>query len=107
MADKDKVLFDKTEVSVYTVISGHQTILNLPYDKITSIQFDHDTLRTMLVLKKATDRIVINVRGMEDPVVLYSVKEGEKFSKYVDGLRKFAKDNRITVHDYLAHPEQR
>ena len=106
MAIKEKVTFDKTEVIVYDDSGKRMQILNLTYDKITSVQLDHSTMRYMGVLKKPSDRIAITIRGLENPVVLYSAKEGEKFNEYVEGFRKFCKDNRISLHDYLAHPEE-
>ena len=106
MAFKDKITFDKTEVSIYDESGKRPVIYNLTYERITSIQFDRGFMRSMLFLKKPSDRIVVQVRGIEDPVILYSAREGEKFQGYVDGLRKFARDNRITLHDYLAHPEE-
>ena len=106
MAVKEKISFDKTEISVYDDGGKRPQIYNLTYERITSIQMDHDTMRYMGFLKKPSDRILIQVRGMENPVILYSAKEGDRFNGYVEGLRKFCKDNRITLHDYIAHPEE-
>ncbi len=105
MAAKTKISFDKTEISVYDDSGKRPQIFNLTYERITSIQFDHNTMRYLGLLKKPSDRILIQVRGRENPIILYSAKEGDKFEGYVDGLRKFCKENRITLHDYLAHPE--
>ena len=106
MAMKEKVSFDKTEISVYDDGGKRPQIYNLTYERITSIQLDHGFMRYLGVLKKPSGRIMIQVRGRELPIILYSAKEGDKFQGYVDGLRKFAKENRITLHDYLAHPEE-
>ncbi len=106
MAPKRKISFDKTEIALYDDSGKRPRILNLTYERITSIQMDHSTMRYLGVLKKPSDRIAIQVRSLENPVCLYSAKEGELFNEYVEGLRTFCKENRITLHDYLAHPEQ-
>ncbi len=106
MAAREKITFDKTEISVYDDGGKRPQIYNLTYERIMSIQLDHGFMRYLGVLKKPSDRIVIQVRNREEPVILYGVKEGDKFQGYIEGLRKFAKDNRITLHDYIAHPEE-
>lgn len=106
MATKQKITFDKTEISVYDDGGKQPVILNLTYERITSIQFDHGQMPFMGVFKKPSDRIMLQVRGRETPVILYKLREGEKFDEYVEGLRKFAKDNRITLHDYLMSPQK-
>ena len=106
MAAREKITFDKTEISVYDDSGKRPVILNLTYERIMSIQFDHGQMPFMGIFKKPSDRIMFQVRGLENPVILYKAREGDKFDGYIEGLRKFAKDNRITLHDYLANPEQ-
>lgn len=101
MAKKNKITFDKTEVCILDDSGKRQAILNLSFERITSIQFDHGSMPFMGIFKKPSDRIVVTVRGLENPCILYSAREGENFQGYVDGLRKFAKDNRITLRDNL------
>ena len=98
---KNKITFDKTEVCILDDSGKCQQLLNLTYDRITSIQFDHSTMPFLGIFKKPSDRIMVSIRGLEKPCILYSAREGEFFQGYVDGLRKFAKDNRITLHDHL------
>jgi hypothetical protein len=102
MAAKNKISFDKTEICVLDESGKRPMIFNLTYDKIPSIQFDHATMPVMGIFKKPTDRIMIQVRNREQPIFLYRLKEEQYFDEYITGLRKFAKENRITLHDYLA-----
>ena len=103
MAKQDSITFDKTEISVYSLSGKRPAIYNLTYERIVSIQLDHSEMKYMVFMKKPSDRICIQIRGMEAPLILYSAKV-DKFNEYCDGLRKFCKDNRITLRDYLNAP---
>ena len=105
MAKRDKISFDKTEISLYDDYGSRPRILNLTYDRITSIQFDRSSMRVFGILKKPTDRIMFQIRGLELPVFLYRAREGEDFDRYMEGLRKFARENRITLRDELSPKE--
>lgn len=93
--------FDKTEVCINYHGDGRPKILNLNVDRIVSIQFDHGFKRKLLVKKVPCDIITITVRGLEEPFKLYSHEEGEYWPSYIEGLRKFCHDNRITLRDNL------
>ena len=104
---KSKLVFDKTEMCLVDETGKNPCLLNLTYDKITNVTFDHGTMPYFKFFKKPSDRIVISIRGKVDsmglplPCIYYSAREGAKFQEYLDGLRKFCKDNRITVYDQL------
>ncbi|NLD87025.1 MAG: hypothetical protein GX633_02035 [Clostridiales bacterium] len=104
--DKRRIIFDKTEISVVDMSGKNPVRINLTYDKIISIQLDRGFKKKFYFLKKECDRIMIKMRGRENPIPIYSVDD-QYFEEYVSGLRKFAKDNRITLYDYLAKSEEK
>ena len=103
MAKHETITFDKTEISIYDVSGKRPAIYNLTYERITSIQLDHSEIKKFYFFKKPSDRIMVQIRGMENPLNIYAVNE-PKFDEYCDGLRKFCKENRITLRDYLSNP---
>ena len=105
MAFKETITFDRTEMIVYAKLGKRPAILNLTYERIISIRLDHGTMPFLRILKKPSDRILIQLRRMENPVILYSAVLGEQFDGLAEGVRRFCKENRVTLYDYLAHPE--
>jgi len=100
MMARDKIVFDKTEM-VLTDNYGKRVVThNLTYDKIVNIRFDNAKVRKLLWSVR-TRRIAITVRKRENPIVIYEFMDKEYFEKYMEGLRKFAKDNRVSFYDDL------
>ncbi len=105
MAFRETITFDKTEIILYAMLRNRPAIMHLTGERIVSIQLDHGTMPVFGIFRRPSDRIVFQLRRFEDPVILYSAVLGEKFGELADGMRKFCHDNRITLRDYLAHPE--
>jgi len=97
---RDKIVFDKTEVVLTDTYGKRVVTHNLTFEKIVNIRFDNVKVRNVLWMVP-TRRIAITVRGRENPIVIYEFKDKEYFERYMDGLRKFAKDNRISFYDEL------
>ena len=72
MAFKETITFDRTEMIVYAKLGKRPAILNLTYERIISIRLDHGTMPFLRILKKPSDRIAIQLRRFEKPVILYS-----------------------------------
>lgn len=102
--DKRVLTFDKTELSVVDLAAKKPARHNLTYDKIISIQLEHSKKKTFLFMTKPCDVILIKKRGAEQPIPVYSLNDPH-FDEYLEGIRKFAKENRVTIYDYLANPE--
>ena len=94
----DKIMYDKTEIIVVDETGKRPALLNLPYDKITSIAFDKCKEG---LFGKPSEKISITVRGKEKPLVYYKGKEKEKFDRYKEMLTKFAKDNKVSFYNNL------
>ena len=95
MAFQQTVTFDKTEIILYAMLRKRPAIMHLTGERIISIQLDHGKMPVLGIFRKPSDRIVFQLRRFEDPIILYSATVGEQFGH----------DNRITLRDYLAHPE--
>ena len=98
-----KVFFDKTEVTteVPIQVSIGKTkikVLHIAYSKIISITFDH-CRSGKLFGPKMTDRISLKLNGKEFPVEIKRCDHKQYFDQYVEGFRKFAADNKITLSD--------
>ncbi len=104
--EKRMLTFDKTELSVVDLSGKNPVRHNITYDKIISIQLDHSEKKVFLFTKKPCDRILIKKRGSETPIPVYSLND-PLFDEYLDGIRKFAKENRITLYDYLKASENK
>ncbi|HIR35284.1 MAG TPA: hypothetical protein IAC91_04210 [Candidatus Faecimorpha stercoravium] len=94
----DKIMYDKTEIIVVDETGKRPALLNLTYDKITSIAFDKCKEG---LFGKPSEKISITVRGKEKPLVYYKGKEKEKFDRYKEMLTKFAKDNKVSFYNNL------
>ena len=105
MAFRQTITFDKTEIILYAMLRKRPAIMHLTGERIISIQMDHGRMPVLGIFRKPSDRIVFQLRRFEDPIILYSAAVGEQFGELADGMRKFCHDNRITLRDYLAHPE--
>ena len=101
MAINEKIMFDKTEI-IFVDLSGKRAqVINLPYDKITSVHFDKTKVKGLFG-SKDSERISISVRGKEQPLTLVQAKEkADLWEGYKNGLDKFCKDNRVSFYNEL------
>ena len=101
MADHYKLTCDTTEINaVYGDKKGNLARISLTYDKVISVSFDRCEERK-LFKKVPSEKISLRVRGMEEPIEYYKLREGANFESYKRDFEKFAKDNRITFYNNL------
>lgn len=107
MAKERRMLtFDKTELSVVDLSGKNPVRHNLTYDKIISIQIEHSEKKVFFFMKKPCDVILINRRGSDKLIPVYSLND-PFFEEYLEGIRKFAKENRVSIYDYIANPDKK
>jgi len=96
----EHIMFDKTEIVLIVMGKKKPQVLNVTYDKIMRIQFDRFMVRK-LFKKVPSEKIIIMIRGRDSAVEFTKLKEKKFFGIYKEGLRKFAKDNRLTFIDNI------
>jgi hypothetical protein len=96
----EHIMFDKTEIVLIVMGKKKPQVLNVTYDKIMRIQFDRFMERKFFK-KVPSEKIIIMIRGRDSAVEFTKLKEKKYFEKYKEGLRKFAKDNRLTFMDNI------
>jgi hypothetical protein len=95
---KEHLFFDKTEITAAVLSSNPPHVANLQASRISSIIIKPFEEKVAFG-KKPSERIEIFVRGNSEPIVYTKLKEKEFWERYKTGLKKFAKDNRITFTD--------
>ncbi len=103
---KEKILFDKTELVCGIVFGSSASVVNLKYSDIISIKFI-PTPEKKLFKTVMSERIEIKCKNQAYPIVYLKSQEKKFWENYKDGLRKFAKDNRITLEDETIAPAQK
>ena len=103
MAVKEKIMFDKTEFVFTDTYGKRVATFNVTWEMIQSIYFDNCKVSGFFSTKPSQRITIIMRHGA--PLMLLSCKEKTGFDTYLDGLRKFAKDNRISLFDTLDDPE--
>ena len=104
MADREHILFDKTEIVVFFQEGNNAQLVNLKYNDIKSITLDiHEEKK--LFSTKRTEKMSINNSKTPQPITLYQSKE-KHWDEYKAGIRKFAHDHRITILDSLPDAPQ-
>lgn len=98
---KERVLFDKTEVTMAVVVGKNVQVVHLTYDRINSVTLEPYTART-LFRKTSSERIPVRASGQAEPYVLEAPREGKYFEGYKEGFRRFCRENRITLYDKLS-----
>lgn len=95
-----KMTFEPTEMVLnYDSGKGRKDLM-LSYDQIISISIDKCTVRKFFKTIE-TERVGVTPRQFGVSINYYAYKEGPYFQGYKDGLRKFAKENRISIYDSL------
>lgn len=98
MLKEPRMTFEKTEIMAKIIINREIRTMQLTYDTITSVTLEPFEDRT-LFKKFPSRRIVMRIKGINDPVIFREAKDGPFFEGYVSGLRRFCKDHRITFYD--------
>lgn len=103
---KEHLLFDKTEIMAMVLVEGERAqktakMVDLKYNKIVSISIRPFEEKVMFGTKPS-EIIEIVVSGSSEPIVFTKMKEKKFWEGYKAGLRRFAKDNRITFNDETA-----
>ncbi len=104
MADREHIIFDKTEIIVFFKMGNKAQLVNLKYSDIKSISLEMAEEKKLLGTKQ-TERITINSGKTPQPVTFFQSKE-KHWDEYKAGIRKFAHDNRITILDSLPDASQ-
>lgn len=100
---KERLLFDKTEIVAMVMVENERAekraqMLNLKYNKIVSITIKPHEEKTLFG-KKPSELIEIVVSGRNEPIVYTKLKEKKYWEGYKEGLRKFARENRLSFTD--------
>lgn len=102
MARHSRMLFDKTEIiCVFDYKEGLKKNIKkaaLTYDNIQSVAIKPCRERKGFKVVDS-ERIMIRSNKLLRPIEYYKFKEKNFFEDYKAGLRKFCKDNRITLYD--------
>lgn len=94
---KDHLIMDKTEIIADQLLGNQWRKISARADRIKAINFDIIETRKFIFLK-GTDE-VISIEASPMPIKFFRSKEKGFFDGYKTQLEKFAKDNRITIHD--------
>ncbi len=99
-----KIMCDKTEMVVIDESSSRRTMGRIRYDQLINITFDPCTERGFLK-EIPSEKITLNLKGREEPLVYFKAKDKDNWDMYKQQLRKFCKDNRISLYDNLTEAE--
>ena len=103
----EKLWIDKTELVFRDMSSGREVMRNLPYSAVTTIQVGTKIVRKFFgLIKTTTDVIQIKAVGVTNPLEILRSEEGdERYERYLEGLKKFAHDNHVTMR--INGPEEK
>lgn len=90
---KEHIIFDKTELVVAILGGPEARMENVKYSDVINVTFRSGG--TGLFAKGEA----IEIKTKRTPIVFEQKKEKKFWDGYKDGLRKFCKDNRITLND--------
>ena len=99
-----KIMCDKTEMVVIDESSSRRTMGRIRYDQLINITFDPCTERGFLK-EIPSEKITLNLKGREEPLVYFKAKDKDNWDMYKQQLRKFCKDNRISLYYNLTEAE--
>lgn len=92
------IIFDKTEIVMKYKTKNRIESINLTYDQIKNIRINN--CREWQFLKRVpSEEIIITHSRNVTPIIYTKMKDKRYFDSYKSGLRKFAKDNGITLYD--------
>lgn len=99
-----KIMCDKTEMVVIDESSSRRVMMRIRYDQLINIAFDPCTERGFMK-EIPSEKISLNVKMKEEPLVYYKAKDKDNWEQYKTELRKFCKDNRVSLYDNLPKEE--
>ena len=96
-----RILFDKTEVVLIIIGKKKAQQMNLTYNNFISVSFE-PCKEVKFIFPVKSQRIVLRTNKSGTPIIYTRGKEKAFFDSYLEGWRKFCKDNRITLYDRLS-----
>lgn len=99
-----KFTFDKAEFIVLDESNSRRMLLHLNKDRIANIVFEKCT-ETGFLKEIPSEKITLNLRIREEPLVYYRKKNADEWENYKAGLRQFCKENRVTLYDYTVEEQ--
>lgn len=94
----EKIYFDKTEIVCFVATKKKYVTVNLTYDKFIRISLEKCKELNWFKLVDS-EKLVMKIRGREKPIEYTKLQNKKHWQHYVDGLKKFAKDNNIRFDD--------
>lgn len=97
---EEKIMCDAGEMVVIDESSSRRAMLRIVYHQVIHIAFD-PCKETKFFRELPSEKITINLKNREEPLVYYKAKDKEHWENYKAQLRKFCKDNRVSLYDNL------
>ncbi len=97
----EKIMCDMTEMVVIDESSSRRVMMRIVYNQITNIAFD-PCKETGFLREIDSEKISITLKNRLEPLVYYKSKDKEHWEGYKAQIRKFCKDNRVSLYDNLA-----
>ena len=97
---KRHMYYDKTEITLAMRMGNSYATFHVSADKVQRIKFSPMKAKK-LFRKIDSEMISIEAAGFP-PLMLFKHQEGEFFDTYKEELRKFGKENRISVIEETA-----
>lgn len=98
MGKLDTVTFDRTELVIEHETKNRYETLNISYNQIIRIDFEKYVYKR-LFKKEESERIILLIRGREEPLILTKRMCGQNFNEIKSGMKAFAKENKLTMFD--------
>ena len=98
MSKLPDIIFDKTEIVMKYKTKNAVQSINLTYDQIKNIRIN-SSKEWRFLRRVPSEEIIITHSKNVTPIVYTKMKDKRYFESYKSGLRKFAKDNGITLYD--------
>ena len=97
----EKLLFDKTELVYRDMVGSREVMRNISYDRISGILVGTKINKKLFgLIKSVSEAVRITVAGLSEPLDIVKSEEGdEMYARYLEGLRKFAHDNHVTMRE--------
>ena len=97
---KRHMYYDKTEITLAMRMGNGYSTFHVPAEKVQRIKFSPMQAKK-LFRKIESEMISIEAAGFP-PLMLFKHEEGEFFETYKEELRKFGKENHISVIEETA-----
>ena len=100
MSKPEKIMCDMTEMVVIDETNPRRAMVRIVYSQIINIAFDPCT-EAGFFRQLPSEKISINLKNREEPIVYYMSKDKENWEGYKAQIRKFCKQNRVSLYDNL------